>query len=122
VRTLDDNGSQIDQVTINIYYGGTVDFAANATSGPAPLTVQFSDLSDLPGITGWDWAFGDGGTSQAQHPVHQYTQNGVYTVRLTVATAQGPATREKAEYIHVGVDTEIINPSFEDASYFLTGW
>lgn len=122
VRTLDDNGSQIDQVTINIYYGGTVDFAANATSGPAPLTVQFSDLSDLPGITGWDWTFGDGGTSQAQHPVHQYTQNGVYTVRLTVATAQGPATREKAEYIHVGVDTEIINPSFEDASYFLTGW
>jgi len=122
VRTLDDGGNEIDRATIDILYGGSVDFAANVTSGPAPLTVQFSDLSDLPGITGWDWAFGDGWTSEAQHPVHQYAQNGAYTVQLIVTTASGSATREKTDYIHVGVDTEIINPSFEDPTYFLNGW
>lgn len=122
VRTLNDDGNEIDRTTIDIIYDGTVDFTAHVTSGPAPLNVQFTDLSDLPGVTAWDWDFGDGGTSQAQHPVHQYTQNGAYTVSLTVSTNQGSATREKTDYIHVGVNTEITNPSFEDTSYFLTGW
>ncbi|NIQ09984.1 MAG: PKD domain-containing protein, partial [Gammaproteobacteria bacterium] len=40
----------------------TADFAASPTSGTAPLTVNFTDLSS-GSPTSWSWDFGDGGTS-----------------------------------------------------------
>ncbi|MBL7923489.1 MAG: PKD domain-containing protein [Bacteroidia bacterium] len=59
-------------------------YAAAATvddsTGCIPHTVQFSDLSN--GAIRWTWDFGDGGNSSLQHPTHQYTANGTYTVRL----------------------------------------
>ena len=36
-----------------------VDFSANPTRGPAPLTVSFTDQS-TGSITSWEWDFGDG--------------------------------------------------------------
>ena len=55
----------------------TADFSASIVSGPAPLDVSFSDLStELP--TGWTWDFGDTGSSNAQHPSHQYATPGTY--------------------------------------------
>lgn len=50
--------------------------------------VQFADLSagnSCTQITGWSWDFGDGNTSSAQNPVHQYAASGTYTVCLTVS-------------------------------------
>jgi PKD repeat protein len=76
------------------------EFSGNPTAGPAPLDVAFTDLSTgVP--TSWDWTFGDGGTSTAQHPSHQYTANNTYTVSLTVANAQGQDTETKPDYITV---------------------
>ncbi|HRH65297.1 MAG TPA: PKD domain-containing protein [Bacteroidia bacterium] len=34
--------------------------------------VSFTDLSSPPPITGWQWDFGDGGSSIFQNPSHQY--------------------------------------------------
>src|SRR5690606_26893758 len=45
--------------------GGGADFSADVTTGPAPLTVQFTDTS-TGDLTGWSWNFGDGGTSTLQ--------------------------------------------------------
>jgi PKD repeat protein len=67
-------------------------FSANPTSGEAPLTVNFNDTSTGE-ITGWSWTFGDGGTSTAQDPSHNYTAAGVYTVELTVT---GPGGSDSA--------------------------
>ncbi|HOH28245.1 MAG TPA: PKD domain-containing protein, partial [Candidatus Hydrogenedentes bacterium] len=81
----------------------TANFVASATTGPAPLTVQFADLSatgSLP-ITSWAWDFGDGNTSEQQHPQHTYEIEGAYTVKLTVTTAVETDTMEKAAYITV---------------------
>ncbi len=59
-------------------------FAASPTSGPAQSTVHFTDTTQLPGMADqWQWNFGDGAQSSAQHPEHIYTQPGVYTVQLT---------------------------------------
>ncbi|OLY90697.1 gliding motility-associated C-terminal domain-containing protein [Cnuella takakiae] len=43
--------------------------------------VQFQNNSDS--ATGYAWQFGDGATSTATNPVHQYRNPGLYTVLLT---------------------------------------
>ena len=76
------------------------EFSGNPTQGPPPLTVYFTDLSS-GSPTSWDWTFGDGGTSQAQHPSHDYTSINTYTVSLTVQNPQGQDTETKPGYITV---------------------
>lgn len=64
-------------------------FQASPVTAPAPpLSVQFTDSSSGP-ISSWHWDFGDGVTSTEQNPVHEYEENGMYTVTLTV-TMTGP--------------------------------
>ncbi len=61
-------------------------FSADPPSGPAPLEVSFTDQSqagDNP-MAAWEWQFGDGNGSEAQHPTHTYSEPGSYTVSLTV--------------------------------------
>jgi PKD repeat protein len=73
----------------------TVLTSADATSGCYPLTVNFTDLSSLPGtipgdtISTWLWDFGDGTTSSEQNPSHTYSQAGSYNVSLSVTSAGG---------------------------------
>jgi hypothetical protein len=66
----------------------TVRFTATPSSGTAPLDVQFTD-SSTGSPTSFAWDFGDGATSTAQNPSHTYQDPGVYTVTLTVTTANG---------------------------------
>ncbi len=76
------------------------DFSASIVSGGPPLNVSFTDLStELP--TGWSWDFGDTGTSSLQHPSHQYTTAGVYTVSLTATNPIGSHTRVMPNLIFV---------------------
>lgn len=76
------------------------EFSATPTSGTAPLTVSFTDLS-----TGakdeWLWDFGDGTTSTEQNPQHEYTQLGVFTVTLEVSGPGGTSTKTKTNLILV---------------------
>ena len=46
-------------------------------------TVNFHDNSSGDPIV-WIWDFGDGVTSTNQNPIHMYSDNGVYTIRLTI--------------------------------------
>ncbi len=73
------------------------DFSGNPTSGDAPLDVAFTDLSSY-NPTSWDWTFGDGGTSTAQHPSHTYAA-GTYTVSLTATNSAGSDSETKPDYI-----------------------
>lgn len=62
--------------------------------------VQFSDLSlNVP--TAWSWNFGDGGTSNAQSPSHQYTSSGTYSVSLTATNANGQQDTTYADLVTV---------------------
>jgi PKD repeat protein len=88
------------------------DFSASPTSGSAPLTVNFTDLSSN-GPTTWSWAFGDGGTSTAQNPTHVYAAAGTYTVSLTATNGSGSNTATKVNYITV---TGAGVPTFRSAS------
>ncbi len=77
-------------------------FSADATSGTAPLTVQFSDNS-TGNPTAWEWDFDNDGDidSTEQNPAHTYGAAGTYVVRLTVANSGGSDAEEKAGYIAV---------------------
>ncbi len=66
-------------------------FSSNVTSGYAPLTVQFTDLSQ--NAAGWSWSFGDGATSNEQSPLHTYSAAGTYNVNLEVNNANGTASK-----------------------------
>ncbi len=76
------------------------DFSASTTSGDAPLTVNFTDLSVNP-VTSWSWTFGDGNASIAQNPSHTYTTPGIYTVSLTATGPGGSDAETKFDYIVV---------------------
>ena len=61
------------------------------------LSVDFTDASTAgaAALTDWFWDFGDGTTSTAQNPTHEYASAGFYTVTLTVTDAnslQGTST------------------------------
>lgn len=76
-------------------------FSANKTSGVVPLTVQFTDESQSAtgNIISWNWDFGDGGTSNAQHPEYSYTVPGWYTVTLVVSNGLLSDTLRMENYI-----------------------
>ncbi len=78
----------------------TANFKPDVASGPAPLTVEFTDLStDAP--TRWKWEFGDGTTSSEQNPAHKYATQGHYSVKLTVTNSQGSDSKSFSNLINV---------------------
>jgi hypothetical protein len=75
-------------------YAPVASFTESATSGTAPLTVQFTDTS-TQSPTSWQWDFGDGSTSTQQNPSVTYAAEGTYTVTMRASNAAGtsaPAT------------------------------
>jgi gliding motility-associated-like protein len=74
-------------------------------SGCAPLTVVFTDNSTVTPpavVTSWLWDFGDGNTSTAQSPTHQYLNAGSYNVILTITSTGGcTATLTLNNYVNV---------------------
>jgi PKD repeat protein len=71
------------------------DFIATPRIGALPLIVNFSESSSsYDGIQSWRWDFGDGSTSTEQRPVHEYLQNGEFTVVLTILEPDGDESTE----------------------------
>ncbi len=91
--------TKTDYITVGAV--GAADFSGTPTSGNAPLSVTFTDLS-TGDILAWDWDFGDTGTSTDQSPTHEYVTPGVYTVTLVVTDYDGGDTEIKTDYITVG--------------------
>ena len=106
-KAIDNNGqSTSNEISVILVAGGSApltDFTANATSGTALLTVNFTDQS-TNNPTSWQWDFGDGGTSTEQNPAHTYNV-GTYTVTLSVTNEYGSDVKTKTDYIVVSGST-----------------
>jgi len=76
------------------------DFSGGPTTGLLDTTVQFSDQS-TGDITSWLWDFGDGGTSSDPNPSHTYSNEGAYTVSLTVTDPDGSDTETQETYVKI---------------------
>ncbi|MFC1717912.1 PKD domain-containing protein [Candidatus Poribacteria bacterium] len=95
-----------DYINVATSLPPVADFSGSPTSGEAPLTVSFADMSTGE-ITEWFWEFGDGlsSTSTQQNPSHTYLSDGAYTVSLTVTGPGGPDTRTYNDYINVATSS-----------------
>ena len=76
----------------------SADFSADVTIGNVPFDVQFSNqTTGMPTSIFWD--FGDGSTSTDSNPIHTYTVEGLYTVKLLVSDATTADSIVKIDYI-----------------------
>lgn len=80
VLYITDNNGCIDSAKLVPFPYYAAGASVDVSIGCLPLTTNFTDLSN--GAINWNWQFGDGGTSSAQHPSHTYQSNGFYTVTL----------------------------------------
>ncbi|WAI01812.1 NosD domain-containing protein [Methanogenium organophilum] len=92
-----------DYLPLHLYVDPTpvANFTLSPATGYAPLSVVFNDTS-TGNITNWSWSFGDGTTSELQHPVHVYQTAGLYSVTLNVTgpAGQSELTRPDAISVH----------------------
>jgi PKD repeat protein len=86
---------------LTVYEPVQADFIASPTSGAAPLSSDFTNLSTGDYDT-CAWEFGDGYTSSdCSDPSHDYTSAGIYTVTLTISGLGGSDTLTRASYVTV---------------------
>ncbi|TRX62071.1 PKD domain-containing protein [Fulvivirga sp. M361] len=72
-----------------------VDFDYAPPFGCAPLTVQFTNLSQFADSASYFWSFGlDEGKSRAVNPTYTYFEPGIYTVSLGATNILGDTVRE----------------------------
>jgi PKD repeat protein len=93
VTVTKDNCIATDTIQVGMNPALTTAFSYTFETVCLPVTVRFRDstLACNANIASWLWDFGDGTSSDAQHPVHTYTTNGTYTVTLIVNTTNGGA-------------------------------
>ncbi|MEO1087348.1 MAG: PKD domain-containing protein, partial [Acidobacteriota bacterium] len=93
----------------------TADFDWAPKPPAAGVPVELIDQSsDTP--TFWSWNFGDGATSDEQHPVHTFAEPGLYLVTLAVGNGLGIDTTSRV--LDVGSTT---NPTLVFGDGFETG-
>ncbi len=79
-----------------------LDFEADVLEGCAPLTVQFTNLSQFAEPGEYLWEFGDGSISRSDNPTHTFFAGGNFTVRLRGQNEVGTNSEiQKEEYIQV---------------------
>lgn len=84
-------GSSSASQTVVTYVAPVASFTGSATSGIAPLAVNFTDTS-TGGPLSWSWSFGDGTGSSSQNPSKNYAAAGNYGVTLTAGNVAGSNT------------------------------
>lgn len=82
--------SKNDYIHVMIDLIPVADFTVNTTSVRVGQFVKFTftGISDNP-PNEFLWNFGDGTTSTARNPEHQYSEEGDYSIRLRVTDKQG---------------------------------
>jgi PKD repeat protein len=80
------------------------EFSSDVTTGHAPFTVQFNDISTSnPGVNSWKWDFDNDGVvdSDEQYPVWTYNNPGRYSVKLSIESDSLSKEIVYENYIHI---------------------
>ena len=119
IRLTGEPGGSLDYLSIGelrVFELAVVEFAATPDGGTSPLEVQFTDQSTVPDAWTWTWEFGDGYTSNAQNPLHTYTEPGAYDVTLSITSAAGEFAATEASRVVVG-ENGLLGQYFDDPEF-----
>ncbi len=99
-------------------------FEAEPTTGTAPLTVQFIDLSSGADIQNWEWDFNNDGVidSYEQNPEYTYQDTGYYSVKLKIYYGPLEDGYIKSNYIHVTNGNAVENNELEIIDFELSNY
>lgn len=76
-------------------------FTVNTTESCDGI-VEFYDMSSSIS-TNYHWTFGDGATSNLRNPIHVYSSNGQYTVKLRVSNSNGSDSITQSNIVNVNL-------------------
>ena len=102
VKNLNNIDSIILTKYITVFSLPSVNFIADITTGCNPLTVNFTDHTNVSkdNIATWQWDFGDGILSAQQNPSHTFTAFDKYNISLKVVNNTGCiGSARKDDYI-----------------------
>ena len=105
LRVTDDLGATGEALTTAVISDTSpaADFTGSPTSGNAPLTISFTDNStgyDQPLSYRWDFDNDGNIDSIVQNPSYTYSNDGTYTVKLTVTDSDGSLnTLTRTDYV-----------------------
>jgi gliding motility-associated-like protein len=97
---------------VPVYPAATADFNALPLTGYSDngSPISFSNLSSNSNV--WNWDFGDQTSSSDESPFHNYTQPGVYTIKLTASNQYGCAdSLTKQNYIYIYPTPKVFVPN-----------
>jgi len=89
-----------------LYTTGSIapEFIADITMNcTVPTTVQFTNQTN--NASSYTWRFGDGNTSTAANPVHTYTANGIYSVKLIASSCSGSTMDSIFKTAYIDINT-----------------
>ncbi|MBK8658849.1 MAG: PKD domain-containing protein [Bacteroidetes bacterium] len=75
------------QSQLTVRAAPNANFAITPLYGEAPADIQFSNLTT--DATGFDWNFGDGGTSTDENPIHTFIANDTFQILLQATNQAG---------------------------------
>lgn len=98
-------------------------FTADVVEGAEPLVVTFTDTS-IGSPNKWFWTFGDGAVSEDQHPVHTYTEIGIYSVTLKafIQTGSSDVTVAYENFRFKGSGSRVATNAAAHALLLSTSW
>lgn len=78
-------------------------------TGPAPLSVRFTDLSE--NAVSWSWDFESDGNSDStdKNPVYVFTTPGTYTITLSITNENGAASKIELVTVTQPVENDSAN-------------
>lgn len=112
VSTAYGNCVSSETVTVTVEPEVVASFTPDSTQGDAPFTVNFT--SNSSGFNSAVWDFGDGNdtlVNGAVPVIHTYTQQGSYTVTLTITNSLGCTDTARYTFIVVNEYSAIFIPS-----------
>lgn len=82
-------GRDTARKSIRVYDGLQTNFSVQPDCVYKALAFKDSSAATYNDINSYAWTFGDGGTSTAPNPTHQYGAPGTFNVTLTATTVKG---------------------------------
>ncbi len=119
VQVLNNNGCPANSnlIAVNLSSYPQIALTADKLAGCNPMKVNFISNTITDAGSTYFWDFGDGTTSTASNPSHQYTTPGQYTVYLHVTNSIGCSSEQTVPQMIIVSDSPVADFSIPERDY-----